>query len=480
MALIDIGSQKQLFVDDYLIESISHARPVLQPAFKPPENPVLKAERPWEGRSIYIKHLFRDESDGLLKMWYETAHGEETPSGEKTGHVCYATSEDGVEWTRPELGLVEFDGSTRNNIVPEKVDGYIKAMFLDPTERDHDKRYKGIVQNGSTDVPGQMRIDLYYSPDGFHWTPYADNPVIDRRSESGRWGPTRLMGWDPIREVYAIHNENCHHQRCPMGRRVIGRAESPDMIHWNDSETIIVPDELDMPDTEFYAMPATVYEGLYVGMLWIFRTNDTTHYPEAVFSRDGIHYRREFRRPFIQRGDGYGYDSACVYSWYPIAVGDKLVTHFTGTNSRAPARKAMLGDKATSAVGVGISPLDGIVALEGVKGPREGWGHRDAVPYSTATTRAFSFTGSQLHLNHAAVMQGGGAEPCQTRVELLRSNHHVIDGFSVEDADPIDATGTDITVSWNGKSNLSALQGRTVKLRFYLRNAKLYSFWFGD
>ena len=481
MALIDIGSRKQLLVDDDLIEELAHARRVLQPAFKPPDNPVLRAQRPWEGNSLYIKHLFFDEEEGLFKAWYNASHATAGKKNPLAGHVCYATSEDGIEWTRPDLGLYELEGSTKNNIAPEEgVDGSIKAMFLDPTEHDHDKRYKGIVQNGSTDVPGQMRVDLYYSPDGLRWTPYEDNPVIDRRTEKGRWGPTRLMGWDPVREVYAVHNENCAHQRCPLGKRVIGRAESPDMIHWSDSETIIVPDELDDPDTEFYAMPAIVYEGLYVGMLWIFHTNDTTHYPEAVFSRDGIRYRRDYRQPFIRRGDGYSFDSACVYGWFPVVAGDRILTHYSGNNYRGPQRLVDRGDEAVSAIGVGISPLDGFVALEGVKGPREGWGHRDAVPFSTATTRAFSFGGSQLHLNHAAVLQGGGAEPCETRVELLNPNHHVIDGFSVDDADPIDLTGTDVTVSWNGKSNLSALRGCAVKLRFYLRNAKLYSFQFRD
>ena len=49
MALIDIGSQKQLFVDDYLIESMTNARQAMNPADKVENNPVLRPERPWEG-----------------------------------------------------------------------------------------------------------------------------------------------------------------------------------------------------------------------------------------------------------------------------------------------------------------------------------------------------------------------------------------------------------------------------------------------
>ena len=140
-----------------------------------------------------------------------------------------------------------------------------------------------------------MTFDLFYSPDSLNWTPCDYNPVIDTAPRIGRWGPTHFMGWDPIRQVYAAHMENCLHRRCPHAKRLIGRAESPDMVHWNDPETILMPDERDPPDTEFYAMPVTVYAGLYVGLLWIFRTNDSTHHPELVFSRNGIHYIRNIR-----------------------------------------------------------------------------------------------------------------------------------------------------------------------------------------
>ena len=186
-------------------------------------------------------------------------------------------------------------------------------FFQDLHEEDQRKRYKGLVRTGSTTTT--MTFDLYYSPDSLTWTPCEHNPVIDTAPRIGRWGPTIFMGWDPIRQVYAVHMENCLHRRCPHAKRLIGRAESPDMIHWSDPETILMPDEQDPPDTEFYVMPVTVYAGLYVGLLWIFRTNDSTHHPELVFSRNGIHYERNYREPFIQRGGHKGmFDSSCVYN----------------------------------------------------------------------------------------------------------------------------------------------------------------------
>ena len=107
-----------------------------------------------------------------------------------------------------------------------------------------------------------MTIDLFFSPNGFDWTPYENNPVVDTRPRYGRWGPTMFMGWDDIRQVYAVHMENALHRRSAIGKRLIGRSESPDLYEWTDPETILVPDERDSSDTEFYALPAITYEGL--------------------------------------------------------------------------------------------------------------------------------------------------------------------------------------------------------------------------
>ena len=85
----------------------------------------------------------------------------------------------------------------------------------------------------------------HYPADGFDWTAYEGHPVINTSSRTGRWGPTVFMGWDPIRKVYAVHMASCLHRHCPIGKRLIGGAESPAGIHWSANQTIIVPDEKD-------------------------------------------------------------------------------------------------------------------------------------------------------------------------------------------------------------------------------------------
>ena len=488
MTLIDIGSQKQLFVDDYIIESVTDTMRVMNPAVKAENNPVLAPERPWEGEMLYMSNVIYDSDDRIFKMWYAVRTFEpgdgDNPIVEGVGHHCFAVSEDGVNWERPNLGLGEFDGSTRNNILPPTMGlgegrDITPYFFRDPNESDPAKKYKGLVRTGSTTTPG-MQIDLYFSPDTRAWTPYENNPVIDTSPKVGRWGPTHFMGWDPIREVYAVHMENSLHRRSPMGKRLIGRAESPDMVHWGEAETIVVTDELDPPDTEFYAMPVAAYEGIYVGILWIFRTTSTTHHPEIVFSRDGIRYDRPYREPFIPRGSGVEFDSVSIYSHEPIAQGDRIFTFYNAWNWRSPETWYALGDKSQGAIGLGISRLDGFVSLDGVKGTATmGYASRSKVAeYSEMVTRSFSFTGSELHLNMQPALQQWGAGPCELRVEVLEPNHDYIEGYEFDDSDPITTDSVDHVASWNGGSDLSRLEGKAIKLRFYFKNAKLYSFRF--
>ena len=275
------------------------------------------------------------------------------------------------------------------------------------------------------------------------------------------------MGWDSVREVYAVHMENCLHQKCPLGKRVIGRAESRDMVHWSDAETILVPDEEDSPDTEFYALPVITYESMYVGLLWIFRTTNTTHHPQIIFSRDGIRYNRDYREPFIRRGSGNDFDSTSIYAMAPVAHDDRLLTYYAGTNWRSPETLEALGEKATAACGVAVTPRDGFVSLDGAR-----------TQVSEVVTRAFSFSGSRLSLNLRAALQQWGAGPCEVRVEILGPNHEPLPSFTLERSDPITTTSFDHAVSWQGETDLRRLSGRPIRLRFCFRNAKLYAFQF--
>jgi len=505
MPMLNIGSTKQLFFDDYLIESLVNAKQGLNPAVKVDSNPVIRSERPWEGNFMRPNKVIFDPIDGIFKMWYSSAtitvhleNGKPVPGGaaglllDTHGSVmCLATSKDGIHWERPSLGLVQFDGSTDNNILPTKEGLPPAPAFQDLREKDPAKRYKALIMIGDTQKRG-MQYNLFYSPDGINWTPYEGNPVINTGQELGRWAG-RFQGWDPIRETYYVTMEASHHWRGPYGKRLIGRAESPDMIHWSEPEIILVPDKDDFPDTEFYSLPVIAYEGIYVGLLWIFRTTNVTHHPEIVFSRDGFHFQRNYREPFIPRGGARAdFDSSSVYAETMIVHGDNIFTYYIGTNSRSPEIALELGDKSAEGIGLAVSRLDGFVSLDSGKGwvvkdrseeeLRHIYGERqifnEPESFGQMTTRPFGFSGSRLYLNTSMAPIAAGPSPGEVKVEILRANHKKLPGFSFNDADSITVGGTSQVVSWNGNSDVSALAGKPIKLRFYFKNAKLYSFQF--
>ncbi len=471
-ALLEIGRTKQLFVDAYIIESLTDARQVMNQATKHPNNPILTQDRPWEGNLIQTGTVIWDEVDQLFKMWYVTAQyvvgtdsrGRVMDVPKEKNLNAYAISRDGVDWEKPDLGFVEFRGSRKNNLLAEE---NLTPAFLDPNEKDPNKRYKTLVKTGTTTSAG-MKMDLYTSGDGFRWTAYEQNPVIDTSPRKGRWGPTVFMGWDPIRKMYGVHMESCLHKGCPMGKRVIGRAESPDGIRWSEAQTILIQDARDYPDTEFYAMAASTYQDLYLGLISVFRTTNTRHYPELISSRDGIHYQREYREPFFPNGSYDGdFDDTSIYVFAaPIIRDDTMRIFYIGANWRGPDTLREKGDRARRAIGLATIPADGIVSVDGGK-----------LRPGILVTRLFAFQGRELYLNMEAAKHNAGAGLPEVRVEVLDSDHQPVDGLKLEEADPLTKTGRH-QVSWAGRGDLSRLAGAPIQLKISIHNAKLYSFQF--
>ena len=511
MALIDIGTTRQLFIDDYLIESLLHARRVLNPAQKSSHNPIFPADRPWEGTYNQVNYVYYDEAQRHFKMWYTTCRYVTRfitdPASKSYNRVkpllaegsmrpCLATSQDGIHWEKPALGLVEFAGSRANNLLPSA--DAVKYIFRDPHDQDPARRFKGLVRYGDSD-PARVRQveeasdiyytkaphwiddlerrgvasttiwDLYYSSDGITWTPYSHNPVIASPPRAPLLaGPTRFM-WDPIRATYAAYTEPSQHSRSTdMERhgRTVGRAESADMIHWDLPETIIVPDDHDPPDAQFYFATFSAYQGNYLGLLDVYRLNSGAIYPTLVFSRDGIHYQRDFRAPIIELGAADAFDAKEIYPLSPIVHGDQVLLYYYGCSSghdMGPIYDELQGgEEMRAAIGLATLPIDRFVSIDGGKQPA-----------GELTTRSFTFAGKQLHLNVS-----GRVHEMVVKVQVLGPTSHIIPGHTYEDADPITTDGLDHIATWNGSADLSHLEGKAIKLRILLEKARLYSFWF--
>lgn len=505
--LIGIGTRKQLFFDDHMIESRTGARQVLNPAVKVAGNPVVRQDRPWEGNDIKYGSLVYDPERRLFRMWYwsQTLEKRDNEDHYSARKACYAVSRDGYHWEKPELGLVEFEESTANNILgeesyPQEKHGtttdpgrFKGGIFLDPVEKDPRKRYKALSRSRAegavpgTDLPKSFRVwNLFFSPDAFRWTPYPGNPVIEpkgvpklhpkgepwarRKGYQGYlWGPTSMMGWDPIRQVYAAYMENCQHKRCPLKKRVIGRAESPDLVNWSEPSTLLVPDGQDPPDLQFYALHVSVYEGYYVGMLWCYRASSpATRWIQFVFSRDGIRWDRRYRRPFIPLGPPPEFDSAVIAALAPIVHDNEIFCLYYGKNFR-DRRLDQIGGPAVGAMGLAVLPLDGWVSLENDDQTRN--------RYAEVVTLPFTFSGSRLQVNVAPQVDGESAR-FSLNVEILAPDHFRVKGYSFEESDSITRGGVARVASWNGEDDLSSLAGKPIKLKFYLKNARLFSYQF--
>src|SRR5207249_6288550 len=179
----NIGSRLEPLVDEYLLERLtgSAKRQVQQPAAR---EVVLTADASWEGNTSAYYTVFRDGDK--FRMYYRGSHFDEKT--QKNAHrevTCYAESTDGIHWTKPELNLFEFEGSKRNNIVWDGGGTHCFAPFLDvnPAAKP-EARYKAVTR-----VEGGL-LPLG-SPDGIHWTPLADKPVITR----GAFDSQNLAFW---------------------------------------------------------------------------------------------------------------------------------------------------------------------------------------------------------------------------------------------------------------------------------------------
>ena len=126
--------------------------------------------------------------DDEFRMWYIGRVGVNTQLANMegfNGRLCYAVSGDGVNWEKPSLGLVEYQGSKDNNIVdlPQDMDIMAGIVLYEPEDPDPNRRFKINFEAGREDI--HTRMCVAYSPDGLRWTPSPNNPVGPRLEQSG-------------------------------------------------------------------------------------------------------------------------------------------------------------------------------------------------------------------------------------------------------------------------------------------------------
>ncbi|MDP7302070.1 MAG: hypothetical protein QGG09_03155, partial [Pirellulaceae bacterium] len=171
---LEIGSRRELFVDHHLIDQVKGgARLRLH---RPREtDDVFVHDTPWEGNRTLYYTIFQDGD--VYRMYYRGSQIDLTGDNYAVPYnvTCYAKSRDGIHWARPNLGLVEFQGSTQNNIIlsGEICHAFVPFKDVNPDGSD-EHRYKAIVA-----IYKPVRgLHVYSSPDGIRWSPMSDKPVI--------------------------------------------------------------------------------------------------------------------------------------------------------------------------------------------------------------------------------------------------------------------------------------------------------------
>jgi hypothetical protein len=441
--VVEVGNEPQVLLDDdYLIAATQDIEFVPARLEKCAANPVLIPDRPWEG-AINLVTALHDEEEQLFKLWYSIL---QQGRPEKTG---YAISRDGVNWEKPSLGLVEYEGSRDNNLV---VDGnWPCCVYKDYSEPDPERRYKAVFN--IVDFRG-VGFTIGTSPDGLRWN-------IPRYAmlNGGEFDSQNVVVWDDQQGSFRAYVRHWLY-----GMRQMRLAESPNLTRWPRLRWVHGPDNADPPELDLYTPAISKYAlapNVYVMITAAYDHPTDSLSGQLALSRDGVQWKR-YRHPFIPLGAPGAWDAGCLYPAPALLpLGDRLFVTYRGDN------RGHVEIFEGAGIGVGTLRRDGFVALRA--GAREG----------IVTTRplAFSHDGYlQPHKGRLTLnidVAGGRAQ-----VELLDLNGVPLPGYAKDDCDPIEDDSTLRIVSWRGRRALDQLCGTPLMVRFYLTNCALYSLQF--
>lgn len=510
-----------LLLDDHIVAEAVHCRQSFHGAVKDPASPVIVKSEPWEGRGPYTwgtRLLWNSETrqyDFYYVGWCEADN-----------HYRWgiAVSNDGLQWSKPELGLETYDGRPARNML---------------TAGPHpDKAVRSVVRDPRTGCPPAERCKavrftydgefVSYSPDGRSWTEDPANPVWKTPSDiiHALWDPVRerfvtyykvweIRGETPdskspngFRPVRA-HAPTFEHRALPDGlaelkgpwitfnpdsaaevregtlllrrggqgrddgggapltgawhaRRVQAWAESDDWRRWHHERVVLDCDERDRPDANIQYMFVMHHGGYYLGFLTLH--DERGHFEQQfAFSRDGLAWSRPWRGNFIGLGPPGGFDCGMALApTDPILTDTQMIFYYGGFNLLhwEDARKPW-----SSAIGRAFLRRDGFCSWDSLPGQ-----------IGTITTQPVAVAGDALRMN-------ADAQDGRITAELLDPAGQVIPGYGAVDGRPLieDTSRFQECMSpvlWGSASDLGPLRGRPVRLRFRLERARLFAFQF--
>lgn len=455
---LTIGTDPQLFLDDYCIESMDGLTREMRHPRRVSE-PVLDRER--FGTTTPYVSVVHDGDTGRFRLWYN-----------RGSSIWHCDSADGIAWENPRP-VYELSRAYGCSLIDDR-----------PRADDPGRRFKLANWQSTRRKDGTPDDDsgmwVAFSPDGFRWTG-LDKPVLPMWPEgyADKGYPDDPYGlnyvyqgvadiidvyYDPIRKHYgaAVKQWSLREDGFKKPRRLVAMTRSDDFVQWDPIWRIVEIDGQDQGETEFYGMGGIHARGtLLIGFVRVLR-DDLPHEPDGpangigytvlAISRDGRTWHR-FREPFLDRNSQPGtWDRAMTWIGARLPVDDEMFLYYGGYSAGHKVGKRQLG--------LARMRKDGYVALRA--GEHEG----------SLLTPPLIFEGNRLTVN-VEPSDGGWA-----RVEIRDLSGRPMEGFSGGVCDAVRKDSVAHTVTWQGNHDVSSLAGKPVRLRFAIQSASLYAFRF--
>jgi len=455
---IDIGSNRELFIDYYLIECLDGASLVLHHPHD--EGPVLKFDQPWEGpfcgycTVIKERDKYRFYYRGLPQAGRDGSNREVT---------CYAESPDGIHITKPKLNLFTVNDSKSNNVILADAApvNHNFSPFLDTRPGvSQGKRFKAL---GGTRKSGLI---AYVSPDGVHWKKLRKDSVFTR----GIFDSQNVAFWSDSEQCYLCYFRTWT-ETGYGGFRTISRAASKDFLNWSDPAKMTFGntplEHLYTNQTHPYFRAPHIYVAVAARFLpgrqvlnekqarqLKVNPNYFKDCSDAVLmtSRGGNVYDRTFMEAFIRPGIG-------LQNW--------------GSRSNYPALNVVQTGADEMSIYVQHDYAQPTAHLRRYSMRLDGFTSVYA-PYKSGsmTTKTFIFKGKKLLLNFAT------SAPGYIKVEIQDSKGKPIPGYSLGDARELIGNYIEHPALWRKGTDVTELSNQPIRLHFVMKDVNLYSLQF--
>ncbi len=468
---IDIGSRRELFIDRFLIDNLTHValrlhRPV-------DRGPVLAFDKPWEGPfSGYVTILHGNEK---YHAYYRGSTSSEKKDTGDHQVVCYAESADGIHWTRPALTLFPRHGAATTNIVLADAapDTHNFSPLIDSRPGiTSEERYKAI---GGYHEPG---LSAYVSPDGIHWKRLRKKPVLTRRdagfkesSKSIVFDSQNVAFWSSAEQKYLLY-----YRVYKEGKRRVARVESDDFIKWknptlmeyrrgNEAAPI---EQIYISQTQPYFRAPHIY--IATAARFMQGRRAITAEEAAAIKVNPRYYNDTSDVVFMTSRGGGVFERTFMEAFLPPAIGAENWT----SRTNYPALNVVQIDPHEMSLYVNQNYGQPTAHLRRYSLRLDGFAsvHAD-YDGGERRTKPLRFQGSRLLLNFATSAAGS------VKVEFQHEDGTPIPGFTLADCRELIGNQIERAVTF-ASDDLGRLGGQTVRLRFVMKDADMYSMRFAE